>query len=199
MLVARTGETTVGSGLVVLVRLAGYALFSVEVRILIGTRSTGTEFEIVYLSKGTREAQFFVEIEVLRKEAGHAYPIVPEVVVLTLACLSLLVVSLTQWAGLTVLALRIEVGGRHTSGTLLAVEVGQIGGAVHTFFRGDIVDLLIRAEDTGKLREIEVLRSVAFDAVGSVPVKFLRTSTGFLHHDHASLACLTMSIGRVPD
>lgn len=135
MLVARTGETTVRSGLVVLVLLAGNAFFAVEIRILLRARSTCLEFEIVYLAKGTREAQFFVEIEVLGEEAGHAYPIVPEVVVLALAGLVFVVISLSQWTGLAILALGVKVGRGYTSSALLAVEEGQIGRTVHTFLR----------------------------------------------------------------
>lgn len=135
LLVAWTGQTTIRIGFVVLVRLAGYALFSIEVRILIRTRSTGTEVKVIYLAERTRKTQFFAEIEVLRKEAGHAYLTIPEVAVLAFTCLTFLVVGLSQWASFAILAFRVEVGGRHTSCTLIAIEIWQVSRAVHTLLR----------------------------------------------------------------
>lgn len=70
----------------------------------------------------------------------------------------------------------------------VSVEEGSTGRAVLALLEGGVVDLLVVAEETLVLAEVEVFGRLAFNAVGSVPEEPSQTLASLIEHNHAALA-----------
>ena len=167
---SRTGGTTRGGFVVVLVAGAGQAAVVLEERRDRGAGLADTVNEVVDLSGGAVEALESVVVPVLRDVARDAGRRVPEGAIGAHALAGARVVDSVQGAGLAYFGGGVEMLGGVTGGALGAVEEGSDARTGDASAADGIVNHVVLAEDAGLLGVVEVFGHKAVDAVGCVPV-----------------------------